>query len=216
MKKLTPQTPRPHPLETSLTHLLDTTFRRSSALPTESLCLLAGRRVWALHLTLQVIAHDGSLATGCSVAALAALLHYRLPATSIIGERVTVYSAREREPVPLALLHWPLCIGLCVLNESSSIGNDAGENVLLVDPTLAEEQVCENEVLVVANREGEVCQIKKQGGAPTGAIVLLRCVEMAMGKVEELCAQVKNALDADAKRRDKGGLIAELSAENER
>lgn len=129
---------------------------------------------------------------------------------------MTVYGVREREPVPLALLHWPLCVSVCVLGGSSDIGSDAGESALLVDPTLREEQVCEGEVLVVANREGEVCQIKKLGGAPTGAVVLLRCVEVALGKVKELCVQVQSALDTDAKRRDKGGLMAELRAENER
>lgn len=170
-----------------------------------------------LHLTLHILSHDGSLATACSVAALAALVHYRLPATSIIGDRVTVYGVREREPVPLALLHWPLCVGVCVLDGgSSNTDTDTDESTLLVDPTLHEEQVCEGEVLIVANREGEVCQIKKQGGTPTGAVVLLRCVEVALGKVKELCAQVQTALDMDAKRRDKGGLMAELSAENER
>lgn len=131
---------------------------------------------------------------------------------------MTVYSLREREPVPLALLHWPLCVSVCVLPPGpSDILSDAGaSDAFLVDPTLREEQVCEGEVQIVANREGEVCQIKKLGGAPTGAVLILQCVEIALGKVKELCAQVQSALDADAKRRDKGGLMAELSAENER
>ena len=131
---------------------------------------------------------------------------------------MTVYSVREREPVPLALLHWPLCVSVCLLGGQGDIANDpvGGESAFLIDPTLREEQVCESELFVVANREGEVCQIKKLGGAPTGAILLLRCVEVALGKVKELCVHVQNALDTDAKRRDKGGLMAELKAENER
>lgn len=129
---------------------------------------------------------------------------------------MTIYPMREREPVPLALLHWPLCVSICLLGPTSDTTSDAGEDAFLIDPTLREEQVCEGEILVVANREGEVCQIKKLGGAPTGAVLLLRCVEVALGKVKELCAQVQSALDADAKRRDKEGLMAELRAENER
>lgn len=196
---------------------MDTTLRRSSALPTESLCLLAGRRVWTLQLTLHILSHDGSLTNGCSIAALAALAHFRLPATSITGDRVTVYSLREREPVPLALLHWPLCVSIWAFGGTSSIEtDDANESTLLLDPTLREEQVCEGEVIVAANREGEVCQIKKLGGTPAEAVTLLRCVDIALGKVKELCANIQSALDQDAKRRDKGGLMAELRAENER
>lgn len=129
---------------------------------------------------------------------------------------MTVYGVREREPVPLALLHWPLCVSVCVLPGPSDIASDAGDSAFLVDPTLCEEQVCEGEVQIVANREGEVCQIKKLGGTPAGAVLLLRCVEVALGKVKELCTQVQSALDTDAKRRDKGGVMAELRAENER
>lgn len=131
---------------------------------------------------------------------------------------MTVYSLREREPVPLALLHWPLCISVCVLPPGPiDLASDASDSeIFLIDPTLREEQVCDGEVQIVANREGEVCQIKKLGGAPTGAMLLLRCVEVALDKVKDLCAQIQKALDEDAKKRDKGGLMAELSAENER
>lgn len=120
--------------------------------------------------------------------------------------------------MPLALLHWPLCISAGILppGPSNITGDASDSDTFLVDPTLREEQVCDGEVQIVANREGEVCQIKKLGGAPTGAVLLLRCVEVALGKVKELCAQVQSALDVDAKRRDRGGLMAELSAENER
>lgn len=71
---------------------------------------------------------------------------------------------------------------------------------------------------MTANAQGEVCQIKKMGGVPTDALVLLRCVEMAIAVVKNnLSRKIKDALARDAKRRDKGGLIAaELSAENER
>lgn len=118
--------------------------------------------------------------------------------------------------MPLALLHWPLCVSVSVLGRDSGIENDVGENLLLVDPTMREEQVCGGEVLVAANREGEVCQIKKLGGTPAGAVTLLQCVDVALDKVKGLCAEIQLALDADAKKRDKGGLIAELRADNDR
>lgn len=88
----------------------------------------------------------------------------------------------------------------------------------MVDPTLREEQICEGEVVVTANAQGEVCQIKKMGGVPTDALVLLRCVDVAIAVVKShLSPKIKDALVRDAERRDRKGLIAaELSAENER
>ena len=79
-----------------------------------------------------------------------------------------------------------------------------------------EQQCSEGEIVVAANPQGEVCLVQKGGGGEVDALVLLRCVEVAMRKVKELGKAVDAALEADAKRRDKGGISRELRAENER
>lgn len=209
--------PRSTLLESHLSHILDLTFRRSSALPTESLCLLASRSVWSLLLTVHILVHDGSLLSCASIATLAALAHFRLPATSVRGEEVTVYGLAEREPVPLSLLHWPICVNVSTFADSDGAGGNAATDRLLLDATLREEQVCAGEVLVAANGEGEVCLVQKMGGAPTDAVLLLHCVDVAVSKVKELAQFVKAALDLDAKKRDRGGVLGvELRAANDR
>lgn len=207
--------PRSASLETHLTHLLDLTLRRSSALPTESLCLLASRSVWSLILTIHILSHDGSLVSCSSIAALAALAHFRLPATTVRGEEVIVYGVAEREPSALPLLHWPLCISLWTIGDEDG-GEGGGEERLLLDTTLIEEQVCAGEVLVAANVEGEVCMVQKMGGVPVDAIVLLQCVDVGLQKASEIGTVLKGALEQDAKNRDRGWIRAELRAENER
>ena len=79
-----------------------------------------------------------------------------------------------------------------------------------------EQQCSQGEIVVAANPQGEVCIVQKGGGGEVDALVLLRCVEVAMGKVRELGKVVDGALDRDAKRRDRGGMSRELKAENER
>ena len=110
-------------------------------------------------------------------------------------------------PVPLALLHHPFCVTLSYFE---------GVDDAVVDATLAEGQVAVGEMAVTANAQGEVCQIAKQGGAPTEALVLLRGIDLAVAKVMELGKAVKAALERDERERDVGGLIRELRAENER
>lgn len=87
---------------------------------------------------------------------------------------------------------------------------------MLLDTTLQEEQLREGSMTISLNRHGEICQIAKLGGVPIDAVVLLQCTSLALVKVKELSALVTKRLDEDAKRRDKGGLMAELSAENAR
>ncbi len=85
-----------------------------------------------------------------------------------------------------------------------------------MDATLAEQQCAEGEIVIAANAQGEVCLMQKGGGGEVDALELLRCVEVAVGKVRELAKIVDAALERDAKMRDKGGMSRELRAENER
>lgn len=126
-----------------------------------------------------------------------------------------VYGVAEREPSPLPLLHWPLCVSLWTIGDEDG-GEGGGEERLLLDSTLIEEQVCAGEVMVAANVEGEVCMVQKMGGVPMDAIVLLQCVDMGLQKANEIGTVLKRALEQDAKNRDRGWIRAELKAENER
>lgn len=141
------------------------------------------------------------------IAVIAALQQFRRPDVSVEGEDVTVYTVTERVPVPLAMLHHPLCVTLSAF--------ERGE-IVLVDATLQEQQISGGEMVITANKHGEVCQIAKLGGVPTDALVLLGCIELAVGKVSELSRIVSAALEQDAKKRNSDSMMAELSAENER
>lgn len=123
------------------------------------------------------------------------------------GEKATVLSVREREPIPLSILHQPLCVTFSYFEE--------GE-VFLVDANLAEEQVRQGEIIVTMNRHGEVCQIAKYGGATVDPLALLNCTNVALQKVREMSKFIQTKLEEDAKKRNVAGLMAELSAENDR
>jgi len=199
---------RPTETEVLLSRLLEKTIRRSGALDTESLCLIAGQKCWSIRADVHVLSHDGNLVDSSCLAVVAALRHFRKPDTSIEGETLTVYTPAEREPVPLSWLHSPLCV-------TFSFFGDDGEIVLL-DGNLLEEQIRVGSCTISLNRHGEICQIAKLGGMPVEAVTLLQCSSIALVKVKAISAMLDGKLAEDAKGRDKGGLIAELSAENER
>lgn len=152
---------------------------------------------------------DGNLVDAACVAVVAALRHFRKPDSSTEGEEVTVYTAAEREPVPLSWLHSPLCVTFSFFGEE-------GEKGMLVDATWLEEQVATGNCTIGMNKHGEICQVSKLGGAPVEAVLLLQCGNLALAKVREFSDLLDAKLAEDAKRKDKGGLIAQLSAENER
>ncbi|KAK1751716.1 ribosomal protein S5 domain 2-type protein [Echria macrotheca] len=199
---------RPTETEVLLSRLLEKTVRRSGALDTESLCLVAGQKCWSVRVDVHVLSHDGDLTDAACLAVVAALRHFRKPDTSIEGGLLTVYTPAEREPVPLSWLHSPFCV-------TWSFYGDQGEMALL-DATLSEEHVRVGSCTISMNRHGEICQIAKLGGTPVDAVALLQCTNVALVKVKDFSAFLDRKLAEDAKRRDKGGLMAELSAENDR
>ncbi|KAI9768136.1 MAG: hypothetical protein M1835_006947 [Candelina submexicana] len=198
---------RQTPTSTLLSRLLEKAIRRSNALSTESLCITAGSHVWSLRADVHVLSHDGGLVDASCIAVLAALQHFRLPDVSVSGGKVKIYTLAERVPVKLAMMHIPICVTFSFFED--------GE-IVLVDATLVEEGVREGELVVTINKHGEVCQVAKMGGKVVDAITLLSCTNIALAKAKEITAFVDRRLEEDAKLKDIGGLIAELSAENER
>ena len=215
---------RPTETEVLLSRLLEKTVRRSSALDTESLCLIAGQKCWSVRVDLHVLSHDGNLVDASCLALVAALRHFRKPDTAIEGGTLTVFTPAEREPVPLSWLHSPLCVTFSFYSSSSKGGGGGGDgadgdnndDVVLLDATLLEEQLRTASCTISMNRHGEICQVAKLGGAPTEAILLVQCANAALAKAKEFSALLDQRLAEDAGRRDGGGLIAELSAENDR
>lgn len=193
--------------EVILSRILEKAIRRSNAIDTESLCIIAGTKCWSVRADVHVLDFDGGLIDASCIAIIAALQHFRRPDVSVDGEDVTIYTLAERVPVPLSIMHYPICVTFSFYH--------SGE-VALIDASLREEQVREGEMTVTMNRHGEVCQIAKLGGVPVDAMTLLNCTRSGLQKVKEITNLISRRLQADATSRDIGGLIAELSAENER
>lgn len=190
-----------------LSRILEKAIRRSGAIDTESLCIIAGQKCWTVRADVHLLDFDGGLIDASCIAIISALQHFRRPDVRVEGEDVTVYTLAERVPVPLSIMHHPLCITFSFYH---------GGEVVLIDATLREEQVRDGEMIVTMNRYGEICQIAKLGGVPVDALALLNCTNVALVKVQEITKLITRKLEDDSKKRNVGGLIAELSAENER
>ncbi|KAM7197035.1 Ribosomal protein S5 domain 2-type fold [Naviculisporaceae sp. PSN 640] len=199
---------RPTETEILLSRLLEKTIRRSGALDTESLCLVAGQKCWSVRVDVHVLSHDGNLVDACCFAVVAALRHFKKPDTSMEGGILTVYTPAEREPVPLGWLHSPFCI-------TWSFFGDEGD-IAVLDATRAEEQVRVGSCTISLNRHGEICQIAKLGGTAVEAVALLQCTAVALSKAKDLSTYLDKKLLEDTKRRDKSGRAELLTAENDR
>ena len=107
---------RPSEDAVELARIIEKSLRESGAIDTEALCVLTGRKVWALKVLLHVLDHGGALLDACSVAVLCGLLSFRHPDVTVGGEsgqEVIVHPPHVKEPVPLNIHHLPLAVRAC-------------------------------------------------------------------------------------------------------
>ncbi|KAK0502942.1 ribosomal protein S5 domain 2-type protein [Armillaria luteobubalina] len=184
---------RPSEEEVTITRMLDKVLRRSDAIDKESLCILAGQRVWHLRLTLHFLSDAGNLLDCACLAGIVALKHFRRPEVEVIGDEITVHSPSERAPVPLAIHHTPFCLTFAFFPDETT------QPVL--DPTLLEQRLSAGLMSVALNAQRELCVVQKMGGVPLVAEDVLKIVSTAVTKAKELDALVEDSLREDWKGR---------------
>ncbi|XP_075056420.1 exosome complex component RRP45 [Mixophyes fleayi] len=187
---------RPSELGVKLNRLLERCLRNSKCIDTESLCVHAGEKVWQIRVDLHLLNHEGNIIDAASIAAIAALCHFRRPDVSVQGEEVTVYSPEERDPVPLSIHHMPICVSFAFFQQGT---------YLLVDPSEREERVMDGLLVIAMNKHREICTIQSSGGIMLLKDQVLRCSKVAGVKVAEITELIQNALGNDIKVRKEGG-----------
>ncbi|KAF5393325.1 hypothetical protein D9757_000588 [Collybiopsis confluens] len=202
---------RPSEEEVTITRMLDKVIRRSDVVDKESLCILAGQRVWHLRLTIHCLSDSGNLLDCACLASIVALKHFRRPDVEVIGEEVTVvcsnpffvqplepqldylpslqHEPTSRAPIPLSLHHTPYCFTFAFFS-------DASINPVL-DPSLLEQRLNEGLISIALNAQRELCVVQKSGGVPLEPADVLKIVNFAVQKAKILDTFVESRLRED-------------------
>ncbi|KAJ7406767.1 Exosome complex component RRP45 [Willisornis vidua] len=174
----------------SVNRLLERCLRDSKCIDTESLCVVAGEKVWQIRLDMHLLNHDGNITDAASIAGIVALCHFRRPDVSVQGEEVTVYTPEERDPVPLSIHHMPICVSFAFFHQGT---------YLLVDPSEREERVMDGLLVIAMNKHREICTIQSSGVVMLVQDQILRCSKITAVKVAEITELIQKALENDHK-----------------
>lgn len=185
---------RPSPMAVELARIVDRGIRECRALDTEALAIIAGEKVWAITCNIHVVDHGGNLVDCVSLAAIAAMMHYRRPEVSVQNNSTVVYNIDEHAAVPLSLHHIPISISFCFIES-----RDDGEPIIFMDPTDREERITDGSMTFTFNSFRELCAVHKIGGAAISTNDVLRCANIAAARVSELTEILKE----EAEKADK-------------
>ncbi|OMO92393.1 hypothetical protein CCACVL1_06862 [Corchorus capsularis] len=184
------ETGRPGESAVELGRIIDRGLRESRAVDTESLCVVAGKLVWAIRIDLHILDNGGNLVDAANIAALAALMTFRRPECSLGGEdgqEVIIHPPEMREPLPLIVHHLPIAITFGFFND---------ESVVVIDPTHSEEAVMTGRMVATVNANGDICSIQKAGGEAISQGVIMQSLQLAITKAADITKQIKEAVEA--------------------
>ncbi|ORX56261.1 ribosomal protein S5 domain 2-like protein [Hesseltinella vesiculosa] len=174
--------------EVLISRMVEKALRRSRAIDTEGLCIVSGEKVWRIRVDLHFLDNDGNLTDCASLATIVALLHFRRPDVTVIGEEVTIHPIDERNPVPLSIHHIPISITFNFFDRGT---------LLVVDPGYLEERVKEGDMTITMNAHKELCSMSKAGGIPLDIDQIPRCSQIAQVKVADITEMIESALAQD-------------------
>ncbi|GLC35680.1 hypothetical protein PLESTB_000483100 [Pleodorina starrii] len=169
--------------------LIERGLRQSGAVDQEALCVVAGRKVWALRVDCHVLDHGGNLLDAAFLSALAALMAFRKPEVEVGGEsgtEILVHPPEVREPLPLTIHHLPVAVTFALFQ---------GGDLLVVDPSWREAAASSGSCTVVMNPGREVCCVHKADGIGLTPEQFMRCVRLAGDRAEALVGDLKAALE---------------------
>lgn len=187
--------------EIMISRMIEKAVRRSNALDLESLCIVAGLKCWAIRCDLHFLNYDGNFIDASCIAVMALLLHYRKPDITVEGDVVTVHSFDERAPVPLSVLHVPICVTFSFYNTQGSEENVKGNTnseIVVVDATMDEESLRSGSLTVTLNKNKEIIQINKAGGLSIDALQLIDCCNLLSQQVVTITERVLALVRASA------------------
>ncbi|XP_050415168.1 exosome complex component RRP45 [Patella vulgata] len=178
-----------------LNRLLERCIKESRCLDTESLCIVAGQKVWTIRIDIHVLNQEGNILDCASIAAITALVHFRRPDVTVSGEDVTIHDLDDRDPVPLSVHHMPICVSFAFFDQGK---------FLLVDPENGEEKVMDGKMVIGMNKHREICTLQITGDMLLLKEQVLRCSNIAVVKVQEISELIQTALENDKTARSEG------------
>jgi exosome complex component RRP42 len=154
-----------------LARVVDRGLRESKLLDTSKMCVEPGKKVWIAWLDIYVLDHCGNLIDAAALAALTALLTSKFPKIKIDGEEVIKLD--EFVSTPLRAI--PVNVTMAKIGDK-----------LFVDPSKDEEEVMDCRLSVTFTEDGNICAMQKGEPGTLTPEEVLRAVELAKTKSQEL------------------------------
>ena len=148
-----------------LARVVDRGVRESKVIELEKLCVEPNEKVWIIFLDIHILDDDGNLFDTASLASLAALFSANVPA-----ER---FELGKDYPIPLR--DPPISCTFAKIN-----------NVVMVDPSLDEQQITDARLTVATDKKGDIRAMQKGLNGGFSREEIQKVIKTAIDKGQEI------------------------------
>ena len=142
-----------------LARVVDRGIRESKIIEVDKLCLEPGEAIWMIFIDIHIIDFDGNLFDTSSLAALAALHNTVIPIERL---RPDLEKLQEKFPsVKKYLEEHPTDYPLPLKEPPISCTSVKYNNVIMIDPSLDEEEIAEARLTVATDKNGDIRAMQK-------------------------------------------------------
>ncbi|MEZ0393910.1 MAG: exosome complex protein Rrp42 [Desulfurococcaceae archaeon] len=163
--------------------IVDRSLREPKVVKLDQLAIEPGKVVWAIHDDIYLLDHDGNIVDASMLASVAALSATKLPKLIREKESLVLDRATRETPLPMGPLAVTISIGVI-------------EDLLLVDPSLEEEQVVEAYLTFAISEDGNVVGFQKRGNRGLTPSILDNALDLAYKKAGELLERLRKVINS--------------------
>jgi exosome complex component RRP42 len=142
-----------------LARVVDRGIRESEIIEVDKLCIVPGEKIWMVFIDIHIIDYDGNLFDAASLASLAALMTAKVPIQRI---KPTLEKLQIRYPeIENYLKEHPDNYSLPLREPPISCTSAKFGNVIVMDPSLDEEEIAEARLTVATDEKGDIRAMQK-------------------------------------------------------
>ena len=142
-----------------LARVVDRGIRESKIIEVDKLCLEPGEAIWMIFIDIHILDFDGNLFDASSLAALAALHNAVIPIERL---RPDLEKLQDKFPsVKKYLEEHPTDYTIPLKEPPISCTSVKYNNVIMIDPSLDEEDIAESRLTVATDKNGDIRAMQK-------------------------------------------------------
>jgi exosome complex component RRP42 len=154
-----------------LARVIDRGIRHSNCVDFKTLCVEVGKNVYTLFVDCYIMDYYGNLIDATAIAAVSALISTKLPGAKVENGKV-VWDGTIK---PIKINEIPLSVSFGKI-----------ENIIFVDPSLAEELVLDGSMSFAVDESGNINSVQKFGEAVWTVDEIIECGKKAIQLAIEL------------------------------